>query len=255
MNYVITYGGGLGDIIDQIFRNRPKYNSLMNLKRKDRCIIGLICHNPAVTEIWENHPKKDKLDIRNPGYCWPPGRLGLPADKFPPLGNNDPIQVYPHEKDKEILNNLPEKYLVMNCGAGMVERSYPQEIVDDIVRQLDGWTLYGIGKNYIRNERIADIRYPRPVIDLVDKLSVPGCMSLIQRCRGLITAHSAGHCIGNHYQPWQLLLYPQSVKDKYPYWSGKVGHIYSHALFENYKTALEKFIDKIKVRNIPDGER
>jgi ADP-heptose:LPS heptosyltransferase len=227
----------------------------MNLRKKDRCIIGLICHNPSIIEIWQNHPKASKLDIRNPGYCWPPGRLGLPEDNLPKLGNNDPIIVYPHEKDKEILNNVPEKYIVMNCGAGMNERTYPQEIVDNIVKSLDGWTIYGIGANYKRNDRNSEVTYPEPVINLVDKMSVPGCMELIKSCRGLVTAHSAGHCMGNHYQPWQLLLYPQSVKDKYPYWQGKVGHIYSHGTWNEYKTALNDFMNKIKVRNKPDGEK
>jgi hypothetical protein len=65
------------------------------------------------------------------------------------------------------------------------------------------------------------------------------------------------HSAGNIFQPWQLLLYPQSVRDRYDYWKGnRQGDIYTHGTFVEYNDELiNKFVEKCKIKRTPDWKK
>jgi len=245
--YRMEFGGGLGDVFLQIYRN-GRYNILRDLHEEERAHIRIISHNPYCRELFDSHPKHHLFTIETFDY-W-----GIDDDKFfrnkHNIGHFDRIHIkkdtnfefYPSPKDKEVLNNIDGKFIVMSAIAGVENKSFPIEITEsilDVCRDIN-IQVVGVGKNYVRNGKGQEINledYGFP--SLVDKLTVSGVCELIRKSSGVICCHSAVNILAWKMRKPQLLLYPQYIYDEFiskkNEWAEGVDYPETiHGLFNSY---------------------
>ena len=217
MNYNIEFGGGLGDVIWQMYV-RGKYSFLEHLNPEDRVRIDLVCHNPYASELFKWHPKCAQIDTYWNGY-WGPSEhpakkllYGIPdRENYPSNNPADPINIYASPDDFAIINQFVSKsYIVVSASAGDPSRNIPVSILDSIVNLIP-IPLVFVGRNY-RGGRIEVLPSDTSkIINLIDKLSAPGTLELVKRSKGIISAHSAlilyTWCIRHP----NFLLYPRII--------------------------------------------
>lgn len=257
MRYRIEYGGGLGDIINQIYK-RYSYQFLNTLNLEDLCDIILITHNPFAKEIFEYHPKKDNFVIHDIGYIYNRSEL----EKVLASKNLSMVQIfnptdgeiifYESETDKKEKEGL-SNYLVLAPQAGTKDRDLPESVVEVIVNELKKETDFKIvlvGRTYERKGKNNDLTVYTKFsdIDLTDKLTVPGTLNLIKSSKGLITCHSSLNIAAWHNNIPQILIYPEHVKKRHflnlDEWS--FGKDYSNTVHFSIKEFNFQFINKFK---------
>lgn len=229
MHYYIEYGGGLGDVLHQMYQNFS-YNVLDHLGRFDTAEISLITHNPHVVELFKWHPNAGKITVTDYGY-WSPAQDAEKRKQhnLPPHGANGqlpvfpgPIKFYPDPEEQHLVDMLKGRrgYFVMSAAAGLQERSIPDEIIDKILFYFSGcgMPMVAIGRNYERHGRKEREFGPMSelfIFNMIDRLSVPGTAAIVQNSLGVICCHSSMSILSWQEQKPTLLLYPQSVKEKH----------------------------------------
>ena len=224
MNYTFVYRGGLGDIFFQMYY-RGSYNNLRDLRSNDTAVVHLVTHNPHARELFDYHENASQIEVHDWGYCWGEKEAALYAKLNTSAFINNELP----EKDNLLFFNYPEKelvselitkkYVVISASAGDKDRTFPPELLDNIIKHFIAKTdlyLVAVGKSYTRNDRI-ELQYPdNPrIINIIDKLSVPATAVVLQNSQGLITAHSAFNIMGWLERIPQLLLYTQGVLDRH----------------------------------------
>jgi Methyltransferase domain len=227
-SHYVEYGGGLGDVFHQMY-TRGCYNGLSELSPADRVQVALICANPHAAEIFAHHPKASQLEVRSLGW-WPWERDGAKREEhgLPPSGTGTvprapgPVEFYLHPSDEEVLRSVPlehlsELYIVFAAGAGQAERNIPERMLHTLLDEAKGrgYVPVLVGRTYDRHGRYEPLKGARVpgVIDLTDRLSVPGVARLVQRSAGAVCSHSAVNILAGLERRPQLLLYPESVRD------------------------------------------
>lgn len=234
MHYKTTYGGGLGDIINQIFRNKT-YNSLNELKPEDTCDVILITHNPFAKELFQFHPKASQLNISIPGY-WGPAQnaemykkhgISLSPDNLPVHPNSQPIFFHSTEDGDMLdsINKLSGKKVVMSAGAGEIERNIPTQLIESISNYLTDKSIFliPVGKNYNRPQLVGGgFKRPEPtykenplIVSLIDKLTIPGTINLVKQADGIIACHSATCLMAWNLRKPNVTLLPRSLGSKH----------------------------------------
>lgn len=223
MHYNLEFGGGLGDVLDQLYAGGT-YNVLRDLGPDDTATVYLITHNPFASELFAHHPHRDRITLEVFPY-WTPDqdRTERTIRNMPPMGMNQflpvkygMIEFHPGPESTALLNQVsPHEYLVLAAGAGMQERVLPDAVLHDIVSTVTALTnmpIYAIGRSYERDGRHEPVveGYPT-VVNWVDRLDVPGTCQLVQNAAGLITAHSSMAILGWLEDVPELLVYPESV--------------------------------------------
>src|SRR5262245_10923904 len=104
-------GGGLGDLFAQ-YIDRGYGQALERLRPEQKATVVIVSHNPFCGELFQNHPKKSQIEVREVGY-WDPeenemmrrvhglpksGGMSYTAKGLPPF--------HPLESDKSILDQL-----------------------------------------------------------------------------------------------------------------------------------------------------
>lgn len=218
--YTISLGGGLGDVFQHMMRD-DGYGQLMNMGPEDFCDIWLVCHNPFIQELFAHHPKKDQFKVVWPGYFGPQVdaqerlRWGVSdRDSLPP-GNRGKVQFYPSAEDYAVLNSLGDKRLVvLSPTAGTGDRSISDAVVQAMIQDLKAKDvqIVGAGRNYVREGRkeFDYSAYPE-VISVVDRLSIPGTIELINRSYAVISSHSAVCLMAWWARKRHLLVLPKCI--------------------------------------------
>jgi len=228
MHFDVEYGGGLGDVFAQSYHNNS-LNLFANLQPQDTATVFFVCANPFAGELFAYHPNRSQIAVRELGY-W---MVDHDAENrrlhnMPPAGSvyrlppqAGPIVFYPSAQDLVELSRFdPRATVVVAASAGLSDRNIPHDMLEQVVDYLLATTTFTIaytGRTFDRHGRIEQApgsRNPR-VLNLIDKLSVPGTAYLVQQCKGLVTAHSALNLLGWHEHKPQLLLYPQSVVNRH----------------------------------------
>jgi len=200
MHYNLEFGGGLGDVLDQMYANGA-YHTLRDLGEDDTATVYLITHNPFAAELFLNHPNRDRIKVEVLPY-WHPDqdRAERTIRNMPPMGMNQYLPVkyggvefFPGPASVDLLRQVvPFDYLVLAAGAGMQERVLPDPVLHLILGTITALTnmpIYAIGRTYTREGRYEPVTdgYPT-VVNWVDRLDVPGTCQLVQNAAGLITA-------------------------------------------------------------------
>jgi O-methyltransferase len=265
MLYYLEYGGGLGDIFNQIY-NRSDYRGLMDLGVSDRAIVALICHNPFAKELFAWHPKRQQLDVRPLPY-WPPSENAVNRRRYRLGGaqlnaiHDRPVSFYPSDHDHQLLDKVRHlsrgrPLIVLAASAGLPERNIPATLLDRTVAQLlaSDTVVVAVGRNYERHGRCELIPESGQVLNYVDQLSVPGTAELVRSANGLITTHSSMNILGWHLRIPQLLVYPPSVVERHfkngrDEWSfGLDWDITFHSTFDDLdNNVVDAFLDAVRV--------
>ena len=265
--YYVEFGGGLGDIFQQIYRN-GEYTALERLGPDETATIGLVTHNPYAQEIFAAHPKQAQLDVRAVGYWLPEDdaanrrRRGLPesaerhARRLPSRGG--PVTFHPTAADLEVLEAVARRRLgeakplvVFSLSAGEPYKSVPRPLVPwlvDAVAAAGGLPGF-VGRTYERHFR-EELKGPwlAAGIDLIDRLSVPGTARLVQQAAGIVCCHSSVSMLAWMERKPQLLLYPRALFEAFiqPRTQWAVGIDYPetvHGLFDDDRAPLmERFV-------------
>lgn len=268
-HYTLEFGGGLGDIFDQLYY-RGAYNVLRDLEPNDTATVLLVTHNPHAKELFEWHPKRMQFDVQDLGYWMVEDDARIRAERgLPPAGSNNYLPIkdsyveyHVSPEDRALLNKHIKgtRYIVLAPGAGMSDRNIPwdllrEQIIPRLLEIADRFQLVAVGRNYDRHGRSEyDMSQVPGVLDLTDKLTVPGTAWLTKRASGLVTAHSALNLLAWNERVPQLLLYPQSVLDrhfhngKYDQWMrGALRADTVHGLFSDFTPdMLTRFIGNLR---------
>ena len=266
MRYYTEYGGGLGDIFNQIYR-WGTYPMLECIAPEDHVDITFICHNPAIGELLQWHSKRSQFTIYTPGYCQPreiaefkkqhqlptckPNLPMIPADVTD-------IHFFSNPEEADTLSAaMSEPYVVFAPSAGMQNRNIPDALLDPVqlgVLHNTPLRIVHVGKNYGRDYRVEPpvMQHDR-VLDMVDKLSIPATAKLVEGSAGVITSHSALNILAWHLRKPQLLLYPQSVVDRHRMGPNPDEWMFgiefpetTHCLFDQYtEQHVQRFVEKL----------
>lgn len=272
-NYYAQFGGGLGDVFHQIFTG-PYWHLLRDLLPEDRVRCALICHNPYARELFEWHPKRAQIDLLDLGYWgWNEDRekrekYNLPYSPIDPPFSTGPIDFYISNEEAMKLAEFRQQmagkpYVLFSATAGQEDRTFPHNLAMELLTFLTGYVrVVIVGRNYIRLQRqqewrasdLLDLKYSANVFDMVDAFSVPGVANLLIGSAGLVTCHSSLNLLGWHLRKPQLLLYPESVRQRHFLTPDgcSFGIQYPetvHSLYENYSQDVAKqFIEKLSIK-------
>jgi hypothetical protein len=224
MHYM-AFGGGLGDVINQCY-NHGNYKSLDGITRQTAILI--FCHNKFSTEIFSAHPKHDLLEIRYEGYPTIAEadrirqnllRAGYRRIQDSPAPQARDVVFYPTESDRSLLDTLPPKYIAFQPFSGTSDRDVPPSIVkatDDYAAQI-GIPVVVIGRNYEKKGKITRETFTsrNPVVNLIDKLSVPGTIELVRRSALFIGGHSSMNLAAWHNRVPNYILFPEHTRERH----------------------------------------
>jgi ADP-heptose:LPS heptosyltransferase len=150
---------------------------------------------------------------------------------------------------EELVN---ERYAVIQPFAGTRERDVPPEIVNAAIEHL--WKEHKIkavltGKSYNRENADHSIESSAPfiksenVIDLLDRLTVPGTIVAVSNCTLFFGTHSSMNIAAWHYIKPCVVLYDEATKNRHflrtDEWSfGKDFHNCRHGMFSDFSVEM-----------------
>lgn len=225
--YYFEFEGGLGDILHACFE-RGEYRQLDHLGPATRARITVFSVNPQARELFAWHPNREFFVVQSLPHWGPVSeqREQRAEHGLPPRTEIDfirpgvgPVYFYPSPEDARQLARLRGlRYVVFACSAGELDRIVPQPIIDQIARILladEGLHLVRLGRNYADqrcSRRFEPLLPPHErVIDLADRLSVPGTAIAVAGAVGAVCSHSAVSLLAWNLDRPELLLYPESV--------------------------------------------
>ena len=221
--YKIHWGGGMGDIFQGIHRS-SNYPNLIHLNSEDKVDVLLICHNPFVLDFFKWHPKAGQLNVKCPGYWGPEhnevrrkeGGFWRNEEENQIPGPGGPVVFYPSPEDVETLKQFEGKRIVViQATAGCADRNIPVDQMDKMLKDLKDKdvVVVGIGRNYERGDRSPEFDYSEYpwVVSMVDKLSIPGTIQLIEQSVGVIACHSCVCLMAWRVRKPNILTLPRAI--------------------------------------------
>jgi hypothetical protein len=272
----LEYWGGLGDIVNHVHW-LPCYQALDTLGPSDRAKVVISSHNPHAKEIFLWHPKRAYIDLEDIGFhsCFrdPAWRksIGLPEKHECDHGHPFTKTVfYPSPDDRVYMEQVRAlgPYVLFSPSAGETQKTVPIQHVDDAVPRAarHGFTPVLVGRNYTHNYRSEpqppgcagrrEIKPNAPVLDLVDKLTVPAVLELVRGASGVFGCHSAVALCGWHMNRPVFVLYDAYAKEHYFTKKKFEGYSFGagrpegdHMEFSEYRPErFERFLERLKKR-------
>ncbi len=222
MTYHAEFNAGLGDIIIRAYQE-SKYMYLANLPFEHDADVVFWSDNPFSYELLEWCPARARLRLRQMEFerrLKPIFRksVGLsPRDEthLVPASTEKPVWYPPVHEVNTIVPLMSKPFVVISAGAGSGARCFPKNMLDDIIASLAraGHVSVLVGRSY---KNLWNRLEPQPekhshVINLIDKLSVPGVLKLVGFSKGVVASHSAVYHAGIFENKPMLLLYPPST--------------------------------------------
>lgn len=246
---IIKLGSGLGDLLQQVFMtdinlcllNPPdngRYFSYPPNNVTYPIQLEIYTHNPYSGELFANYPTLGKLF----GYTIHANTLNADPNYGYTIREEIP-EFYPPDSDVAGLWSVPADYIVFQVSASDSKREIPAPIVYQLLQACiaRGLTPVIIGRNYEhidRQERFTGFEM-EGVINLIDKLSVPGTLELVKRAKGIVTGHTSMSMAAWITHTPQLLLYTENEKNGHfrerTHWAiGQDNPDTFHGLFEDW---------------------
>lgn len=249
--------GGLGDVLLRVF-NHDCYTVMDKLWPGERGAVVLMCHNPYAADLFRWHPKADLLDVYDLGFKTPfhpwaheGWRLahGLPrTSPCPGPSAGARITWYPGPDDLKALAELDKigPYVAFTGIAGRPDRDIPPSLREHLATLAlrAGLKVVLVGRShYFRPGRAFDVAPRAGVIDMIDRLSVPGTALAVEKSAGTICTHSSVCLLSWGVERPVCLLYPQEVYNRVVR-LGPGGYMFGmnrpttyHAIFEKVEEA------------------
>jgi hypothetical protein len=253
--------GGLGDAFIT-FHETDAYERMCSMRAGDQATVSIISHNPFVHEIFKWHPKAAQIKVVTARYFFHEytntvmrRNAGL-SDNPPPSAPRRkrlPIPFFPSPEDERIIaSKLPREPFIAvaptSSGMEIENRSLPPTLVETAFAVARGHEIpiVLLGRNY---------QGPHPykpgftgagqtgVVDLIDKLSVPGTAHVIKRARAVLSAHSALLLLSWYERKPTFVAYPPKYWQHdfsnpiSPFVFGKDYPETDHMLFSDYRPA------------------
>jgi predicted O-methyltransferase YrrM len=262
----LEFGGGLGDVLNLCYFT----DHYELLSTRDETQVFLTGHNPHVYELFRWHPASGRLKVIDLGFLppWSPHSErrkvegGLTNPEPYQFVYHDRVEFYPSPDDKIILEGLPASpSVVFSLAASSSERTFPQQLADEIVDRAIAQGVFAIitGSRYrLGDRRELQFRPRTGLLDLTDRLSVPGTIQLCERAQGIVTCHSAFCLVGWHLRKPVLLGYDSSTKTRVAqptamnHWFGIDRRETVHFSFERYGSGeWDSFISSLEDSFLP----
>ena len=215
--------GGLGDCgpPDVLQRRGVVRAAGETLAANSTAVVSLMCHNPYLAEVFQWHPKADRIHVLDFGFTTPfhpwenaEWRIehGLPeGSPVPALCPLKSLRFYPSPEDEAVLSELEAKpYIILAATAGPAGQDDPTGNSRD-----PGGRSYRVRvqRGRGRPESVfpsasgpVTSRRPPGSSNLVDRLSVPGVAQAVKRAAGVMSADSAVlHMAWQEHRPVFLL--------------------------------------------------
>ena len=205
----LTLCGGLGDAFI-VLHESTGYEDLERLGPDERARVYVISHNPFVPEVFRWHPRAAQIDVFPArhfflDYADPAerARAGIPPEPIDPNPGRPrgPVRFWPSPEDRETIEKeLPRgPFLAVaptSSGVEIEDRNIPARVLEAALaearRQSIPFVLLGRTYQGPHAPKAAPARPSGPgVVDLTDRLSVPGTAEAVKRCGAILTAHSA----------------------------------------------------------------
>lgn len=221
----VEFGGGLGDVFNTIY-NTQRYASLDSLKLDEQVTVAVISHNPHVKEIFEWHPKRRQMMVREFSYWLQEedqarrALYGLPPRQFDPCPQRY-VNFYPSPQDYPLLYELRSRgpYIILATAAGTEpSRDLPKEIREDIIDAVTGagYKAAVVGRNYKLFGRAEhEFAQHSMVMNMIDRLTVPGTSLAVLGAEAVITCHSALCILSWHMNKPTFVAYPDYVQKRH----------------------------------------
>lgn len=246
--------GGLGDALLRIYNHRHSYDSLEKLSPNQKAAVVLVCHNPALPELFRWHPafldgRLSVFDLAfTPGvHAWESveWRLqhGLPKESPCPMGGfvETPMAFYPSLHDSMAITEMKKKsngrYLLLHPSSGSADRDIPPHLIKEIVElaKLVGLQIFVIGHSkYIRTWDYFGAE------SMIDRLSLPGTVMAIRDSLGVITSHTSATVMSWGERRPTFTLYSLWAKQTL-FSRGAVGYTFGMNYPENDQMGLWEF--------------
>lgn len=219
-----VFVGGLGDMVIAMYES-DNYTRFDQLGPDDTGRVGFYTANPFVAELFDHHPNRHKITVEVRPLCFPIDEARMravgvdPADGWMP--RSTPVIFHPSPADARILGEIPRsRYVIFSLSAGHQVRSIRAPIAQQAVAvaRAAGYTVVLIGRSYNVRSEVGDWNRQEVVLDeqegvvnLIDKLTVPGSLASLERAAGVFCCHSA-ICLASWYlnKP-TYTLYPVGV--------------------------------------------
>ncbi len=271
----IELRGGLGDCFIGLHETMA-HEEIEALKSDERARVTIISHNPFADEIFRWHPKSPQIEIVksrhffNPPYNNPRIRkeAGIPEQPPPqrPPRARAPIQFYPSPEDLELIEStLPKRpFLAIaptSSGMEIENRNIPPPIIAKICAASKRRVpVVFLGRTYSGPHARKDApRRPADpgIVDLTDRLSVPGTASVVKRARATVCAHSALLLLSWYERKPNFTMYPPKYKwhdfdNPSPFGFGKDYPETVRMLFSEF--TVQKFLVFLE-KNFPKAEQ
>ncbi len=226
----LTLCGGLGDAF-LVLHESAAYEALEGLAPGERASVYIISHNPYVAEIFRWHPKASQIDVFVSRYFFMEysdaakrADAGIPPDPIDPSLPRAcaPVRFWPSPEDREVLDAElpPGPFLAVAPTASGMEienRNLPTAMVVSalaLCRVLEIPAVL-LGRTYQGPHAPKDVP-PRPsgpgIVDLTDRLSVPGTVEVVKRSRALLSAHSCLLLLAWYERKPNFVAYPPQYK-------------------------------------------
>jgi hypothetical protein len=257
----LTLTGGLGDAFIAMHET-DGYDALNRLRPDERARVYIISHNPFVPEIFHWHPYATQIDVFTSSHFFlnftdpaERARGGIPPEPIDPAPTRPrtPVQFWPSPKDFEVLElSLPrEPYLVVAPTASGMEienRNLPLSILTTALAhaRIRRIPAVLVGRTY-NGPHAPKAAPPRPsgpgIVDLTDRLSVPGTVEVVKRARAILSAHSCMLLVAWYERLPNFLALPPKYEwhdflHTSPFGFGKDYPESTRVLFENYRPQM-----------------
>jgi hypothetical protein len=253
-----VFGGGLGDVVNEIYRY-DGYAALQGAPRTEKCRVSIISHNPACKELFQHWPGGADMDVRQYEYWLPEQDQTMRRrNNFPRETPQKPrpswglFNFHNHPGDEEVLEELPDEYVVFSVSAGTPERNVPADALYPII-EMSANPVFA-GRSFSRNGRVENKWPSLGSIDLIDRISLPATLNVVRdpRCKGVVCAHSSISMLAGWENKPQLLLYDEATrkrhfqaKDQWSWYAYERSNVF-HATFDQWKGAAEQFFNHIQ---------
>jgi len=233
------YVGGLGDsILRMYFSGGAWYEPMGRLSGRDYAVVALMCHNPYLAEVFQWHPMRDRIHVIDLGFTTPfhpwenaawRADHGLPRESpCPPYMPSETLEFYPSPEDVKILSELKAKpYIIMGATAGQPDKTIPVQLREFIAAGAiaAGFDVLVVGRSrYFKGERTEDVKPVGGIINVVDRLSVPGVAEAVKGAAGVVSADTAVlHMAWQEHRPVFLLYNRWTDENLIP--RGPVGYM------------------------------
>lgn len=261
----MEFDGGLGDVFNAMY-NTDRYVSLERLGPGEQATVVIVSHNPHVKELFEWHPKKAQLTVKNLGY-WLPSEdaqkralHGIPPAAPHASLYQASVNYYQSREDLEIVGRVKSlgKYIVISSAAGTEpSRDLPKTVREDALEAVieRGYRVVLLGRGYKLFARAEHEWRQSPMVDnLIDRLSVPGTANVVLGAEAVVTCHSALCILSWHARKPTFVGYPEYVYKRHfermdEHSFGKDRSTTVHLEFSRYdRSKFAGFLDRLDTK-------